>query len=385
MSNSTSVGFWKAIRLLLGAAAMAWFLVQAGCGSGTTPHSVPSPEPPVTARSTPTRVSPPPTLHGDPTLQEIRGIEKALNTTDLEIQISHSPDPAVAGQGLLYTWTVTNHGPNPADYVRAWTSLPQGVLYQSDSAACTLDPPSSLICDIGYLSAGESRDILIAALIDADLPLNESRPTHLINAASVSNIAGPNHLPYLPFDHVWPDSDVGNNGASEELLVIGLSDEVLTTLVPPMILVEPLHLQESYNTTDVSLYMDGSPYLAVAGLDMSYKFTVFNGFNPARDLRMIVTLPPGVVYQWDTAGCVEGPSLTLTCDLGSLRIQERAVFTVRVLIDEDLVVRSGGPTEITARATVENLAGPDPDWTNNAAVWDTLINENTRYRNRSRN
>ena len=67
---------------------------------------------------------------------------------------------------------------------------------------------------------------------------------------------------------------------------------------------------------------------------------MFNGLYPARDVRLTVELPASVVYLNDNAMCIEGPTSTLTCDLGLLRIRERTEFEITVLIDEDVVVNA---------------------------------------------
>ena len=70
----------------------------------------------------------------------------------------------------------------------------------------------------------------------------------------------------------------------------------------------------------------------------------------------------------------------MVCDLSVLLNYENAEIKITVLIDADLVLNAGGPTTIINDASVENLAGQDPDPSNNDASERTLVNDKTRLR-----
>jgi uncharacterized repeat protein (TIGR01451 family) len=126
----------------------------------------------------------------EPTLEELRLLQEQLNTADLAISKTGSADPALAGEPLVYTLSVANHGPNPADSVQVEDVLPAGVAYQSNDAGCVEDPAGALSCDLGQLLAGESREIAVNVLVDP-----EAEAGSITNLASVENLAGPDPDP----------------------------------------------------------------------------------------------------------------------------------------------------------------------------------------------
>ncbi|MCH2504669.1 MAG: hypothetical protein MK125_03765, partial [Dehalococcoidia bacterium] len=65
---------------------------------------------------------------------------------------------------------------------------------------------------------------------------------------------------------------------------------------------------------------------------------------------------------------------------GVLLNYENAEIKITVLIDADLVLTAGGPTTIINDASVEHLAGPDTDPSNNDATEHTLVNDKARLR-----
>ncbi|MBW7885524.1 MAG: DUF11 domain-containing protein [Caldilineaceae bacterium] len=143
---------------------------------------------------------------------------------------------------------------------------------------------------------------------------------------------------------------------------------------PEPTLEERLQLQKAINATDVGISKSASPDPAVAGEPLTYILAVTNaGPNLASAVQVIDTLPEGVAYVSDTGGCVEGPSGTLTCLLSELLVGETREIKITVLVDADLAFRAGGPTTVTNTATVENLAGFDPDPRNNRAATESQI------------
>ena len=99
--------------------------------SVATPTPAPSSTPAASPTLTPVPNSPAntpslprPTLHGDPTLEELLELEEEFNRTDLEIMVIASPDPALVGEELVYTLTVINQGPNPASSTQVVATLP---------------------------------------------------------------------------------------------------------------------------------------------------------------------------------------------------------------------------------------------------------------------
>jgi uncharacterized repeat protein (TIGR01451 family) len=147
----------------------------------------------------------------EPTIEEKNLLLQELNTTDLEISMTDFPDPVAAGAQLTYTVTVANKGPNPADSVQVVDTLPAGVSYQNDTVGCVENPSNTLNCNLGWLMAGESAQVAITVLVDADLVFNAGGPTIISNQATVENLFG-------------PDSNTSNNSASEDTQVVAVAD-----------------------------------------------------------------------------------------------------------------------------------------------------------------
>ncbi|MEM7350478.1 MAG: hypothetical protein AAF657_06705 [Acidobacteriota bacterium] len=98
-------------------------------------------------------------------------------TADLELQKS-APETVEAGEPILYTLTVTNHGPTEADGVTVTESLPVE-LTGAVTSGCLNDPTGALVCSLGSLAPGASKQFTLTAVVDAGA-IGE-----LINSASV--------------------------------------------------------------------------------------------------------------------------------------------------------------------------------------------------------
>lgn len=129
------------------------------------------------------------------------------------------------------------------------------------------------------------------------------------------------------------------------------------------------------NTTDLSIAKTAEADPLQVGADLTYRLTVINlGPNPAGQVEIVDVLPPEVSYKSDTAGCVEVPPGTLTCDLGALFPGELREIEISVSIAarDD----GSGPASITNTATIENIAefaGPDPTPSNNVTSITTTL------------
>ena len=153
-----------------------------------------------------------PVLEPEPDTTELQEIWEALNTTDLEVSMSDSADPAVAGTTLDYNITVANRGPNPANEASALVVLPAGVTYQSATGAtCVESPTGTLTCDLGSMHALTNKSFSVRVLIAADLVHNNGSPLTITNQVSVKN-------------GDFPDSDPADNATTEDTLVVAVAD-----------------------------------------------------------------------------------------------------------------------------------------------------------------
>ena len=122
-------------------------------------------------------------------------------------------------------------------------------------------------------------------------------------------------------------------------------------------------LQQELNMTDVGVTMTALSDAAIEGELLVYAMTVSNfGPNPASQMLLSVVLPSELRHVEIDADC-ETTASGLSCDLGEIGAgQSKDIrFTFQVL-------PSASPSGIiTNVAEIENLAGPDPDLTNNAS------------------
>lgn len=109
---------------------------------------------------------------------------------DLTVSATDDPDPAVAGEQLIYNVTVTNLGPNPAHDVVMTSQLPAGVTHASDTGSCTDTGGGSLQCELGRLPGGKDQTFEIVVDLDPALVHAAGGPTTIRNQLSVTDEAG---------------------------------------------------------------------------------------------------------------------------------------------------------------------------------------------------
>jgi len=153
----------------------------------------------------------------EPTLDELQQLEEALNTTDLAILKSDSPDPVAAGTDLTYSLEVSNNGPNPARAVVVEDELPVGVSYVNSTGSCTV-ATGVVNCELGELLAHDSETINITVRVDPALVYDNGGPLSISNTASIS--------------HDGQDTDQGNNMAVAETQVVAVADLEILSFAP---------------------------------------------------------------------------------------------------------------------------------------------------------
>ncbi|MFI6597981.1 hypothetical protein ACIBHX_17110 [Nonomuraea sp. NPDC050536] len=166
------------------------------------------------------------------TEEEIQQLWQTLNTADLSVALSDSPDPVGAGTDLTYTVTVRNDGPAPATSVLAKVTLPAEVAYVGSTATC-----NATGCHLGEIPAHGQRSFTVTAHVPEDLVYRNGGPKTINAVAEVSNQAG-------------PDPDSSNNRAQESTKVVAMADLAVTGLTataPDQILIGqtqqiPLHV-----------------------------------------------------------------------------------------------------------------------------------------------
>jgi hypothetical protein len=135
----------------------------------------------------------------------------AINTTDLAVGLSETPDPVIAGTELDYTATVENLGPNPATGTILTFDLPDDVSVTSSDAECPQNLAGDLECELGELQSGDEEVVHLTARVASSLVYDNGGPKTITTTASVRHVAG-------------PDSSTDNNEASVDTLVVAEAD-----------------------------------------------------------------------------------------------------------------------------------------------------------------
>ncbi len=82
--------------------------------------------------------------------------------TDLSVSKQASHDPAVAGEALTYTLTITNHGPFPSTGIVLTDTLPADVAFISASPGCQSDGGRTVTCTLSRLGNQSTNAFTIA-------------------------------------------------------------------------------------------------------------------------------------------------------------------------------------------------------------------------------
>ncbi len=94
-----------------------------------------------------------------------KGILHVVPMSDLELTMSASADPSLAGADLVYTLAATNHGPSDATQVILTDTLPSHVSFNSASAGCS-ENLGMITCNLGSLAANASLTSTITVTVD---------------------------------------------------------------------------------------------------------------------------------------------------------------------------------------------------------------------------
>jgi len=228
---------------------------------------------------------------------------------DMEIVKSASSDPAVAGEPLTYTLTITNNGPFTGTGVLVTDTLPAGVTFVTAIAAqgdCN-ESSGTVTCALGTLT--NTATTVVTIVVDVD---PSTRGT-LTNVARVSA----NEL----------DETLGNNTYTETTSVSAVSA--------------------------LSLVKADSSDPVVAGDILTYTLTSANdGPSDATNVTLTDILPAGVNFITATAtqGSCDEAGGTVTCTLDSLGSGDVATGTVVVTVTNPIP----GDTVITNTAVVDS-------------------------------
>ena len=243
---------------------------------------------------------------------------------DLSITKTAEPDPATAGQDLLYTVEVANDGPDDAANVVVADELPDGVSYVTDTDHCEEGPAGTLTCPLGDLPAGESTSFDIRVAVDSGLVADADGATTLTNTATVFAST--------------PDAGPEDNTATLATIVEDRADLALEKVCKPDDEVPAGHPITCTIFVDNHGPSDARDVEVTDEILADGEFTI-SGIDTTHGLC--------------TAGA-EGESVT--CDLGTFEAGDRAEITIETTAQEGM--------DINNVATVTS-ATPDPDTANN--------------------
>ncbi len=271
-----------------------------------------------------------------------------LPHSDLEVQKTHSPDPAIAGTQLTWSLTVTNHGPDPAPDVTVTDTLPAQVDYLSNN----LNPPAGctalaqvVTCNVGDLDVGKSITFKIATLVHADTVSAAGGPTSITNNASVTSGA-------------VVDPDTSNNTVSDTALVNDSADLEVTKLCKPDTTIT------AGSPINCSVFVDnhGPSYARRVVVDD----TVLASAGTSSITISNVSVTPG------STSCTVSPvtgGKKISCNIGSLP-QQSTTQSGRVTLTYTVSSSEGQDVDNQALARSDT---PDPDATNNTVEVDLTV------------
>ena len=243
-------------------------------------------------------------------------LDYAMNA-DLAISTSASSDPAVAGESLTYTLTISNNGPMDATNVTLTNTLPEDVAFASatpDQGTC-VQAGSAVTCELSGLDAGDSAQVTIRGTVDA------ARRGVLINTAVVAG----NEL----------DATQANDLSFTETVVQAEADLSVIASVP------------------------SGP--VVSGKSLAYALIVTNsGPSDATGVTLTDTLPADVAFVSatpDQGTCVQAEQI-VTCELSNLDAGHAAQVTIWGMVD---AARRGVLINTAAAAGSELDATPAND------------------------
>ncbi len=241
----------------------------------------------------------------------------SLTILNAELEITKlGPATAVPGSNLVYTITVTNHGPDVAPSTTVSDPTPFGVTLVSNAGACTTAYP----CSLGSLAVGATRTITSTYSV----PASYTTPDPITNSAFVSSSVG--------------DSDGTNNRS---------------TAVTPVAASAGLSIDKT------------GPASIVAGTSIAYTVTVTNsGPSDAMSVSIADPTPAGLVFLANDGGCSGG----YPCSLGSIAAGSSASITTRYAVPASYA--APGPIQNTA--TVSSATG-DADSSDNSSTASTTV------------
>ncbi len=220
------------------------------------------------------------------------------------------PAAITAGESLTYTVVLTNAGPSTARDVDIHDLLPAG--FTLESASTTQGLCVGAICQLGDVLAGDAITVTVVASVDSGA--SSGVYTNTVQVFSDT-----------------PDENPANDIDTTSTVV----DTAALLRVSKIDLVDPVDI----------------------GGDLMYQISIENqGPSDAANVILTDTLPAGVAYQSDTAGCVHTAGV-LSCALGTLTAGDTDNFLVTVAVSDSIVSGTVLSNAVLLTTTTPVVAG----------------------------
>lgn len=148
----------------------------------------------------------------------------SLPNADVSLAIGDpSPNPAIRGQSVTYTFTAANAGPDSADDVFVYSPVPVGAAFvhaTTSQGSCSAEAGGPIACSFGSIAAGAAATANVTLLVDpsSTVPLITDKESP--NALG-ARVTGPDH-----------DSNLANNSTSFSTpVVLPNAGDLLTSLI----------------------------------------------------------------------------------------------------------------------------------------------------------
>ena len=236
---------------------------------------------------------------------------------DVEIWVlkTGSASPVTPGEVMTYSLTITNDGPSNAENVVVTDTLPAEVTFGSASPAPD-SSPNPLVWQLGTLTPGESREILITVTVNADVT------TGFTNTVIITTTT--------------PGDDPGNN-----------QDDWPVDVLPDV---------------EIWVLKTGSASPVTPGAVMTYSLTVTNdGPSAAENVVVTDTLPVQVTFVAANPPQNSGPN-PLVWLLGTLGAGESRTLLITVTVNADVMVGFTNTVIITTTTPGDNPGNNQDDW-----------------------
>jgi uncharacterized repeat protein (TIGR01451 family) len=236
-------------------------------------------------------------------------VAPAFNSADLSLAITDSPDPVTAGNGVNYTVTVTNNGPNTNSAYSLTLTLTGGTVVTVTSGTITCTPNAGgAACTGTAIAAGGTQTATLTATAGTGATMQL--------AGTISYAVDPN---------------TANNAATQSTVITASAD-----------------VQIVKNSTSA----------LIAGQATTYSITVTNnGASDAIATTVHDTAPAGLTFVSNSGGCTS----TFPCSLGTLTSGQ----TVTITSTYNVAANATGTIANSANVTTTTN---DPNTANNSST-----------------